>query len=648
MSPSLVTSCGGSQSRSCKKPRLVLKTIDVVIEDDEVDEIEVTLWDDAVDQDQPSKDLHKSIFFKSLFEGDDDDEATGRRFTITHSGRITTTSSTSALSSVSNLHSAQNPFLLGVNNQFLPRSSSTTMINDHSNYQLMPMPMAGCTTSSSTSHLNTNKRPQAAAKRIFWGEEVPLMAVPSLSGTKTVTSTAQPLTQSKSMTKDTDVSYSMTAGHSLLITIKPVKGGNAGAGSDESSASAAHHLQRQPRRLLELSSLLNFFQLLVPEGAVDGDDIDGSSSSLSYVDKQKAQKILCCKSPYFLTLLDPSMPRLTNCGYYYRMRYAVYVMVSTSSSTALSSSVPQKFAEHHISGNNWRSCNNNSSSSNSLQPLGGPSQLKVVPPAPSRGTSDPLVLHIGELHVYTIFPKEGGGGKGGKGSNKDADRSSQYFPKWCQPGHIHYENVSFFANTALLNDEELAALQPVTASDISTMVLNFRRTLKLLNSVVINPVSGEIRLEQQQHSQHQPVEPDEIYQHSFESTLLLEQFKYPKCSATFSNTDRTVHQFVRNQVEMFSRYQAHYSSAANGDTSPDLGNCIQEALMKFYSAMAALPVEKKLLPVTLIANNGSGNKEAKNDVDWSTVDDFLGKLRRLRNQATKSKRIGSKPAADKH
>lgn len=567
MSPSLVTGSSGGRPQGRRAPRLILKTINVIIEDEvNENETEATLWYDALDE-PTGTNVHRneSITFPDANGGGQ----SGRQVNQSVSNLMT-------LADDDDVHQKLHQYL------------KQTQRPNHPLYHLMPMP-----SQLSGNYLNNNSSKRqgqegAANKaRIFWGEEVPQMGPVHAAQDN-----------SKNDLKSDDVSYmtlKTNTGHLPFISIQPIKSGESR--DDYSTAShtpSNQHLLSQ--HLLKLSSLRNYFQLLTTE-----DDGKLDEVNIGSINKALEQKV-SLKSPYFLALVDPSMPRLTNCGYYYRMRYAVYVLLSASSNPST------KLVDHKSGG--WRS--------------------KEQKPETPLSASD-LVLHIGELHVYTIFPK--GGPEKGKSNNRQKEGLQ---PKWClaTPGYLHYENVSFFANSS-----PLKTIAPLIEADIATLVLNFRQTLKLLNSVT---VLKEVQLGQNRQQKLEKVSKKENFLQNTVTescSLLLEQLKYPKSGASFSNTDRLSDAFVRNQADMFAHYyQAFFSHTAILASTRALVSPAPE--LRHFDVVA----KKWSAALSPSAGTFLGKKPPpklsavtdKKEVDWSTVNDFIGKLHFLRNEAAKS------------
>lgn len=296
-------------------------------------------------------------------------------------------------------------------------------------------------------------------KRIIWGEEVPCS------------------TTSWSLENTNPNNCILTMGVNPLITIRPVSRSDT-CKDDILITSSTSTSVSQSNRVLELNQLKNYFLLAEPESS------EHSLNRFNY--------------KYYLSLLDPSMPRLTNCGHYYRMRYAVYVMPKRPSNN------------RSMSFSNWRSSS--------------------VENVPSSSFKKNQLVHIGEMHLYTIFPKE------------PKMESKEKLGKSAQTDFIHYENISFFLNQTPLTSQELCTLQ-MSENDLNQLAINFRRYLKHLNSIIVTVKTTTSYL---------------LDQETFNSTFLLEQLKYPKSSDQFTNSDRFCDQFIRNQYEMFARYYQHY------------------------------------------------------------------------------------------
>lgn len=406
---------------------------------------------------------------------------------------------------------------------------------------------------SSRSDLNSVMgRPQ---KRIIWGEEVPLTA--AIGERQFPDDSFGPS------------SYVMTMGVNPLITIRPVLKGDETGGLAVSKEEAIIFNPNSAsgvvpsHRVLELDQLRNYFQLTAPESGSYGFD-----------------SVYQVKSRFFLSLLDPSMPRLTNCGNYYRMRYAVYVM-------------PKRAANRSMFQGNWRNRAAGRGYTTARADYEQPQQEDGV--QASGGT----VLHIGEMHLYTIFPKDGG--------KQRVSGGREWIPQWCleRPDYIHYENISFFLNQTALSGEEQSALR-ATETDVNQMVQHFRRFLKHLNSTYVSStVSAAI------------TNPHEV---SYNSTFLLEQLKYPKAGEHFTNPDRVCEQFVRNQMDMFARYQVNFREQA--EVAAAVASLVSSELPNDSQMATACSVPSEVYP-----------KESAASKDCLTMDLFLAKLHRLRNQA---------------
>ncbi|KAJ6225175.1 hypothetical protein RDWZM_003720 [Blomia tropicalis] len=409
-------------------------------------------------------------------------------------------------------------------------TTNLTMVQQQQQQQQQPSTVTLPTTTTSNDLVNILRH----QKRIIWGEEVP-----------------SPMTSMSMSEMANQDNYVMTMGVSPLITIGPLSrnngsnnsgnvavggGGGGGGGStisnvnnnstnvipkDEivtitSSTVTNSVVQQHLSRVLELDQLRNYFQLIEPSDSGSVESKFGNGSQ------------------YFLSLLDQSMPRLTNCGHYYRMRYAVY---------ALPRSVTRS-----MNTSNWRNRGQQSSA-----PSVSDSDSNSI------GRKRTLLLHIGEMHLYTIFPKDGV-------KPEPESYSRDLLPKWCRASsipttvstsgkgsnYIHYENISFFLNQTPLTDDEWSTLK-VSENEVNQMSMNFRRFLKQLNSIVVNVCSGD------QQSTNGG---------AYNSTCLLEQLKYPKTGDFFLNPDRISEQFLRNQAEMFARYQAYHSGVAKYSDDP--------------------------------------------------------------------------------
>lgn len=204
-----------------------------------------------------------------------------------------------------------------------------------------------------------------------------------------------------------------------------------------------------------------------------------------------------------------------------------------------------------------------------------------------KSTGQSLLLHIGEMHLYNIFPKDG--------KLQHSGFNEDQLPRWCKEGkssYIHYENISFFVNQSSLSREEETTLR-VTESDINQMTHSFRRYLNSLNSIGMSLSA---------HSADQ---------FTYSSNFLLEQLKYPKSSDHFINSDRTCEQFVRNQVEMFARYEEHFADKKQADRA---GTSLDTPVVKSKVKLSIEP-----------------NKKSK---DLLTGDSFVASLFRLNNQSS--------------
>ena len=436
-------------------------------------------------------------------------------------------------------------------------------------------------------------------KHVIWGGEVPRT--------------------SNVVSLDSDQASSlMNLGTNPLITIRP-------AGRNENKEdivitsgplTTSLKTMNSSNRMIDLDQLRNYFLLDRKEDTTTGYNVDGGLTRATSQEGTKMQ--------YFLSLLDPSMPRLTNCGYYFRMRYAVYVsmkqwaMYKTSDSSSTS---------------NWRKrrvpverlvVSSEDRNSGEVEVRKNASSLLL------QQRKNPL-LHIGEMHLYTIFPKDDKLDQG--------NFNIEQLPRWCKDGKsnfIHYENISFFQNQTPLNMEE-EALMRVTETDIGHMIQNFRRVLKLFNSIdvpssVISD-SGE-----------------RIY---YISTYLLEKLKYPKLSDDITKPDRTCEQFFRNQMEMFARYEAYFNgSGYRSSKINERGELEGESFSYGGSAFSAYEgvnesgngsdcgngLETKMMismtkpSPSISAKDNVYDYEGK-VVDLMTADSLVTKLYRLKNQA---------------
>lgn len=225
-------------------------------------------------------------------------------------------------------------------------------------------------------------------------------------------------------------------------------------------------------RLLTLSMLRNYFKLRKPAAA--------STASVDY----------------YLALLDPSMPKLTNCGRYYRMRYVVYVDVK---SRGVMATATARGYETRPTEDNWR-CR-------------GRQQQQQLPPQSTNQGAEPLLLQVGELHLYVNCGQE----QDCAVERKDAKKIT-----------LMYENISFFLNQTPLTADQIERIGLVDSS-LDRLVLSFRRILKQLDDDqrVAPGVTG--------------------------SSLLLEQVKYPKSVTSFRNVDHVVGHFLRNQESMLAK-----------------------------------------------------------------------------------------------
>ncbi|OTF78752.1 hypothetical protein BLA29_005278, partial [Euroglyphus maynei] len=250
------------------------------------------------------------------------------------------------------------------------------------------------------------KRNQMMTKRIIWGKEIPHIVhhhSPNATNIQTFDN------------------YIMILGSNPLITIRPIN-----IRDEISTSSTSSYGDPHTSRVFELDNLRNYFQLYEPESSSVH---QGGHSSIRF------------RYEYFLSLLDPTMPRLTNCGNYYRMRYAVYVAIKN----------PDVLA------NDWRN-----------KPVPPDESMKSLP-------GKRKLVHIGEIHLYTIVPELSTG------------RRYHSIDRFTLAPSIHYENISFFSSQIPLSREELQVLQLSNngTSDFTTIVNHFRGYLKYLNTIVV-------------------------------------------------------------------------------------------------------------------------------------------------------------------
>ena len=312
------------------------------------------------------------------------------------------------------------------------------------------------------------KRSQLTTKRIIWGKEIPHVVHHHSSNTNNI---------------QIFDNYIMILGSNPLITIRPIN-----IRDEVSTSSTSSYDDPHTNRVFELDNLRNYFQLNEPE-------------SSSFHHGQSTISTIRFRYEYFLSLLDPTMPRLTNCGNYYRMRYAVYVAIKNSDSMS---------NDFNVAANDWRNMQASLPSTKLL-----PCKRKLV--------------HIGEIHLYTIVPE----------STLSSGKLYNSMDQSKLPPYIHYENISFFSSQIPLSREELQVLQLSNnssgTSDFTTIVNHFRGYLKYLNTIVV-------------------VDEHRMNAKPNRSTCLLEQLKYPKNLDQFSNPDRIFHQFNRTQCTMLAKY----------------------------------------------------------------------------------------------
>lgn len=346
-------------------------------------------------------------------------------------------------------------------------------------------------------------------KRIFWGEEVPCS------------------TTSWSLESSNPNNCILTMGVNPLITIRPVNR-NDTIKDDILITSSASTSVAQSSRVLKLGQLKNYFRLSEPETS------DYNQIRFNY--------------KYYLSLLDPSMPRLTNCGHYYRMRYAVYVMAKPGTGF------------RSMNQSNWRNSSFVDASSRGQrqqqqQPQQQQSRCAQPQQQQTKQQQQPQqqhhLIHIGEMHLYTIFPKN-------NRLDAAAPRDKTTGTTVAGSDYIHYENISFFLNQTPLTKSDLSTLQ-MTESDLNQLTINFRRYLKHLNSIIVSVKTATLNFH--------------LDQGNFNSTFLLEQLKYPITSEQFANTDRLCEQFLRNQAEMFARYHQFHHGSTTSSSGDLLSKC---------------------------------------------------------------------------
>lgn len=237
----------------------------------------------------------------------------------------------------------------------------------------------------------------SSSKRIVWGEEIPHCFY-------------------SANTIQSDYRYIITIDKNPLITIKPIDNKDDENFCDRKLIDKKEIILANDHRILDLKNLRNYFCLSKPH--------QGSKNRQQNLSNSIAQQYSKSSDGfrYYLALLDQRMPRQTNCGNYYRMRYAVYCGINGSRKS-------------------WRS----KADTDSILIL------------------STVIAHIGELHLYTKVP--------------DEDQIDSM---------IRYENISFFLNSnPIARDGLQASERTLLDINFNQIGNHFRRYLKELHSIIL-------------------------------------------------------------------------------------------------------------------------------------------------------------------
>ncbi|KAH9417772.1 hypothetical protein DERP_011484 [Dermatophagoides pteronyssinus] len=464
------------------------------------------------------------------------------------------------------------------------------------------------------------KRNQMMTKRIIWGKEIPHIVQHNHHNHHHLNhhnhhhlSSSTNNNNNTGNNTQTFDNYVMILGSNPLITIRPIN-----IRDEMATSSTSSYGDPYTSRVFEMDNLRNYFQLNEPESSTSSTNhhSSSSSSSISSLSATTTTNPIRFRYEYFLSLLDPTMPRLTNCGNYYRMRYAVYVAIKNSDSFGGGGGggIGGGNIDFNSITNDWRNKQY---------------QQQKVSPSSSLSSSKRKLVHIGEIHLYTIVPESIVSiGRRYYNNQHSIDYHNSNSTATSILPSIHYENISFFSSQIPLSREELQVLQLSNnnnsisnnnngttngQSDFTSIVNHFRSFLKYLNTIIVT-VSDE------NHHINNNNNGGSGGKQSYRSTCLLEQLKYPKIIEQFINPDRIFHQFNRIQCTMLTKYLSQQQQQQFQPLQPlDVVTASAASTLSLSSSV----VEKQL------QLNGAKTSTSTNEPDIITEEIFVQNLIQL-------------------